>query len=123
MGAGRRPEPEARAEDNLRSRVIGPAIARLEADDRAPLPERLTPHGLRHTFASILIALGEDPRYVMAQIGHTDPTFTLRLYTHLMRRDDDDRERLAELVGRALSGTNGHKEDESPLLPALDGRA
>jgi integrase len=75
----------------------------------APLPERLSRHGLRHTFASILVALGEDPRYVMGQLGHTDPAFTLRLYTHSMRRDDDEPTRLAMLVRGdelAHSGTN-----------------
>lgn len=63
-----------------------------------PLPERLSLHGLRHTFASLLVALGEDPRYVMGQLGHTDPAFTLRLYTHTMRREDDERTWLRALV-------------------------
>ena len=39
-----------------------------------PLPEKLTPHSLRRTFASLLLALGEGPPYVMAQMGHTTPT-------------------------------------------------
>lgn len=34
----------------------------------------------------------------MRQIGHTDPTFTLRVYTHLMSRDPDERARLKALV-------------------------
>jgi integrase len=58
--AGKRP-----SKDNLRRRVIGAAIVRanvsLEADGLAPLPDRLTPHGLRHTYSSILIARGEKP--------------------------------------------------------------
>ncbi len=62
------------------------------------LPERLTLHGLRHTFASLLVALGEDPCYVMGQLGHTDPAFTLRIYAHAMRRDEGDKERLKALV-------------------------
>jgi integrase len=52
------------------------------------LPDGLAPHGLRHTYASILIALDKNPRYEMEQIGHTDPAFTLRLYTHSMERED-----------------------------------
>jgi integrase len=75
------------------------ALAQLSgADDLAPLPDRLTPHGLRHTCTSILIALGEDPGFVMDQIGHADPTFALRVYRHSMRRDGDD---LAGLLGYA----------------------
>jgi integrase len=54
------------SKENLRRRVICVAVARanarLEAAGEAPLPDGLTPHGLRHTFASLLIALGRDPR-------------------------------------------------------------
>lgn len=92
----------ARDPNNVRERVLRPALERananLEHAGRAPLPEGVTCHKLRHTFASVLVALGEDPRYVMAQLGHTDPAFTLRLYTHAMRRDDGERDRLRALV-------------------------
>ena len=64
-----------------------------------PLPESLTPHKLRHTFASLLVALGVDPGAVMDQLGHTDPTFTLRVYRHGMRRDEGSKAKLATLVG------------------------
>ncbi len=87
---------------NIRKRVLAPAVKRanqlLEQEGRAPLPERLTPHGLRHTYASLLVAAGEDPRYVMGQLGHTDPNLTLRLYTHSMRREDGERQRLQDLI-------------------------
>ena len=53
-----------------------------------PLPDGLTPHGLRRTFASVLYALGESPAEVMAQMGHTDPGLALRLYARAMRLDD-----------------------------------
>jgi integrase len=90
------------SKDNLRSRVIQAAIKlaneTLEADGFVPLPDGLTPHGLRHTYASILIALGKNPRYVMEQIGHTDPGFTLRLYTHRMQSEASEEERLRALV-------------------------
>jgi hypothetical protein len=37
------------------------------------------------------------------RIGPTDPAFTLRPYTHMMRRDDGEREALTGLVeGRDL---------------------
>jgi integrase len=51
----------------------------------------VTAHKPRHTFASILYVLGEDPAYVMAQLGHTDLGFTLRAYAHAMRRDSPKR--------------------------------
>ncbi len=91
-----------RDKDNLRNRVLAATIARadelLAQQGHPPLPAGLTPHKLRHTFASILVATGEDPASVMAQLGHTDPKFTLRVYTHLMRREPGERARLKALV-------------------------
>ncbi|HEY2603449.1 MAG TPA: tyrosine-type recombinase/integrase, partial [Thermoleophilaceae bacterium] len=56
----------------------------LAEDGHDPLP-RLTPHSLRRSFTSLLFALGRDPVYVMGQLGHTDPSFTLRVYARAMR--------------------------------------
>jgi hypothetical protein len=63
-----------------------------------PLPEGLTAHKLRHTFASLLLAHDPDPTNAMAQLGHTDPTFTIRVYTHLMRRSTKEREAMRALI-------------------------
>jgi hypothetical protein len=46
----------------------------------APLPEKLTPHPLWRTLASVLYALGEDPGTVMDEMGHADPCLALRIY-------------------------------------------
>jgi hypothetical protein len=98
-----------RHKDNARTRVLAPAVKKadelLTDQDLQPLPAGVTPHKLRHTFCSILVALGKDPAYVMGQLGHSDPKFTLRVYTHAMRRGDDERARLRALVeGRPLAG-------------------
>lgn len=45
-----------------------------------PLSDGLTSHKLRHTFASILVALGVDPGSVMDQLEHTNPGFILHVY-------------------------------------------
>jgi integrase len=45
----------------------------------------VTPHVLRHTYASILISQGRDPVFVADQLGHSDPAITLRVYAHLFR--------------------------------------
>ncbi len=91
-----------RDKDNLRNRVLAPVVRRadqlLAERGQSPLPQGVTPHKLRHTFTSLLVALGEDPASVMAALGHTDPKFTLRVYTHLMRRDPTERARLKALV-------------------------
>lgn len=90
------------AKNNLRPRVFNAAVERananLERADLVPLPAGLTPHKLRHTFASLLFALGEDPVHVMGQLGHTDPAFSLRVYAHAMRRDPADKEGIQALV-------------------------
>jgi integrase len=92
-----------RDKDNLRNRILAPALTRADEllleREQTPLPAGVTPHKLRHTFASILVALGWDPASVMAALGHSDPRLTI--YTHLMRRDADERARLNALVSGA----------------------
>lgn len=41
-------------------------------------------HALRHFYASVLLDAGESIRAVSEYLGHSDPGFTLRVYTHLM---------------------------------------
>jgi integrase len=96
----------------------------IEAGE-VPLPDGLTPHKLRHTFASILVALGVDPGSVMDQIGHTDPGFTLRVYRHGMRRDGAAKERLQALVGGAEWAATRSGEARAPWteLAAGNGRS
>jgi hypothetical protein len=43
---------------------------------------------------------------VMDQLGHTDPTFTFRVYRHSMRRDQESRQQLRELVGVEATGSD-----------------
>ena len=92
----------ARSRDNLRHDVVDAVVAHanrlVEERGLQPLPLGITPHKLRHTFASILVAIGKDPTYVMQQLGHTEPAFTLRVYAHAMRRSEEERERLKALV-------------------------
>ncbi len=83
---------------NFRMRVFAPVVARtnarLAAEDRRPIPQTLTPHGLRHTYCSLLVAQGADVATVAAQMRHADLTTTLRYYTHAqdhLRKDAADR--------------------------------
>ncbi|GED53501.1 site-specific integrase [Brevibacillus borstelensis] len=47
-------------------------------------------HDLRHTHATILLQLGENPKIVSERLGHSDVTITLNTYAHVlpsMQRD------------------------------------
>ncbi len=112
LKARRAPDPAARvfgtarggkdSPSNVRRRLLARAVERanraLAERDQPALPDRLTPHSLRRTFASLLVAVGRDPRYVMGQMGHTDPSLTLRVYAREMARDGCERGRLRALV-------------------------
>jgi integrase len=64
--------------------------------------EHLRFHDLRHTYASILIGQGLDVTFVCDQLGHADPSITLKTYAKLFdpqRRRDEARERLEATFG------------------------
>jgi integrase len=92
----------APSRSNIRQRVLAPACeaasAALTDSGLPPLPDRLTPHSLRRTFASVLYALGEDPGVVMDEMGHTDPALALRVYRQTMRRGDQEKAALRALT-------------------------
>ena len=41
-------------------------------------------HALRHAYASVLLDAGESIKALSEFLGHSDPGFTLRTYTHLL---------------------------------------
>ena len=47
---------------------------------KAKLPLHFTPHCLRHTYASILLADGVSPVYVQEQLGHATIELTVSTY-------------------------------------------
>ncbi|HLL66340.1 MAG TPA: tyrosine-type recombinase/integrase [Micromonosporaceae bacterium] len=46
-------------------------------------------HVQRHTYASVLLDAGESIKALAAYLGHADPGFTLRVYTHLLPNSED----------------------------------
>jgi integrase len=84
---------------------------------------RLTFHGLRRTFASLRCACGDDVAYTSAQLGHTDPRFTLGVYTKATNR----RERMAAIhrreYDRALVLALMTALDDLETVPMLEAQA
>ncbi len=73
------------------SRVRLFQIVRQMAGDAGIAPERVSPHVLRHAFATHLLSGGADLRVLQSLLGHADIA-TTQIYTHV------DSARLVELV-------------------------
>ena len=52
----------------------------------AGLPAHFSPHSLRHSFASILLAAGVSPAYVQQQLGHANIGLTVGTYGRWLRK-------------------------------------
>jgi len=99
---------------NARRSVLLPAVeaanVKLAKFGIAPI-RGVGLHGLRRTYASLRAAAGDDPAYVSEQLGHEDPRFTLRVYTHAAKRRQrltgTHREQFNKAIEWARMGTSG----------------
>ncbi len=69
---------------------------------QAALGERWSPHELRHSAASIMLAAGADLKTVSTTLGHSSIRVTADVYSHLMKGDRT----AANVMDRAIGGAS-----------------
>lgn len=70
-------------------------------------------HALRHLYASVLLDAGESIKALSEYLGHTDPGFTLRVYTHLMPSSHERTRRAVDGFFDDVLGTSQRDNDEA----------
>jgi integrase len=71
----------------------------------AGLPMHLSPHCLRHTYASLLISHGAPITYVQRQLGHSDIKMTVHTYgSHLPMHAPEHLDKLDAIITKAHEG-------------------
>jgi len=113
---------------NVLRRSFRPAVEKANAAEAKeakkarreprPIPEAFTPHGLRHTCATLLLAGGVDILTVSHRLGHAKPSTTLNVYGHAMR--DNQARAVAALEG-LLVGDRVPVDHKSPTKPDRKG--
>jgi integrase len=108
--------------NNVRHRflpdAVGLANQELRKAGRSEI-EKITPHSLRRTFISLLLAAGADVPYVMAQAGHSDPKMTLGLYAKVISTKKDFGAALDGVANTSVWAQSGTENENEPLhLPA-----
>ena len=89
-----------------------PSSCRSDADEGRAAPDSRP--DLRHSYASLLLQKGAPITYVSRQLGHKDPSITLRVYAHWL--PDVSRVTLVD----ALDDASPHVTQASPTTSSAE---
>ena len=90
-----------RRDRHITTRTIQREVTRAAA--RGGIEKRVTPHMLRHSFATHLLEAGTDLRYIQELLGHAKISTTV-MYTHVARREA---RRITSPIDRLFEGEEG----------------
>ncbi len=79
----------------------------------AGIKKRVTPHTLRHSYATHLLENGIDIRYIQSLLGHARPETTM-IYTHVKRKDLMEIANPLDVALKTIRST--HKPNTNVLL-------
>jgi integrase len=98
---------------HVTTREFGPLLRQAELP-----PIRF--HDLRHTFATLQLTAGTNPKIVSEVLGHKDVAITLDRYSHAMpTMQVEAMGRLDAILGRSAPETLNEASGPAPLEPAL----
>jgi integrase len=101
-------ESKALDKNYINQRIWKPALEKVGIE-----PTRANgTHALRHFYASVLLDAGENVKALSEYLGHADPGFTLRVYTHLMKAS-------AERTRKAVDQVLGPPGDPSKTTSGI----
>lgn len=106
---------------NVANRVLSPAAkaAGMVVDRDGEEVPWVSFHTFRHTCASLLFENGKNVKQVSEWLGHSDPSFTLSTYIHLLDDGIGGAEFFDEALGGNKKATDGPEKAANQSVPDL----